>query len=74
MYLRGGTKCYWLKWDNDWSGGIDHRPVNPMHLREDMSCFWLRWKNHWCGLAHEQSDEAILVVTNCIDFAGISCL
>ena len=31
-------------------------------------------KNHWWGLEHEQLDEALLVVTNCIDFAGISCL
>ena len=20
IHLRDGTKCYWLKWDNDWSG------------------------------------------------------
>ena len=20
MHLRGGTKCYWLMWDNDWLG------------------------------------------------------
>ena len=28
-------------------------------------------KNHWWGLEHEQLDEALLVVTNCIDFAGM---
>ena len=74
MNLRGGTKCYWLKWDNDCSGGGDNRPVNPMHLREDTSCFSLKRKNDWWGLEHEQFDEELLVVTNCIDFAGISCL
>ena len=83
MHLRGGTKCYWLEWDNDWLGGGDNRPVNPMHLREDTSCFslkwkndwWaLKWKNDWWGLEHEQFDESLLVVTNCIDFAGISYL
>ena len=73
MHLRGGTKCYWLKWDNDWLGGGDNRPVNPMRLREDTSCFSLKWKNDWWGLEHEQFDEALLV-TNCIDFAGISYL
>ena len=74
MNLRGGTKCYWLKWDNDCSGGGDNRPVNPMHSKEDTSCFPLKWKNHWWGLEHEQFDESLLVVTDCIDFAGISCL
>ena len=73
MHLRGGTKCYWLKWDNDWSGGGVNRPVNPMHLREDTSCFSLKWKNHWWGLEHEQFDEELMVVTNCTDFAGTSC-
>ena len=73
MHLRGGTKCYWLEWDNDWLGGGDNRPVNPMRLREDTSCFSLKWKNDWWGLEHEQFDEALLV-TNCIDFAGISYL
>ena len=47
MHLRGGTKCYWLKWDNDWWGGGDNRPVNPVHLREDTSCFSLKRKNDW---------------------------
>ena len=46
--LRYGPTCYWLKWDNDWSGEGDDRPVNPMHLREDTSCLSLEWKNH-CG-------------------------
>ena len=32
MHLSGGAKCYWLTWDNDWSGAWDNRPVNPMHL------------------------------------------
>ena len=72
MHLRGGTKCCWLRWDNDWWGGGDNRPVKPMHLREDTSRFSLKWKNDWWGLHLEQFDEALLVVTNCIDFAGIS--
>ena len=74
MRLRDGTKCYWLMWDNDWLSARDNRPVNPIHFREDTSCFSLKWKNHWWGLEHEQFDEALLVVTNCIDFAVISCL
>ena len=45
-----------------------------MHFREDTSCFSLKWKNQWLGLEHEQFDEALLVVMNCIDCAGISCL
>ena len=74
MHLRDGAKYYWLMWNNDWLGDWDHRPVNPMHLREDSSCFSLKWKNHWWGLEHEQFDEALLVVTNSTDLAGISCL
>ena len=45
-----------------------------MRLKEDTSCFSLKWNNRWWRLEHEQFDEALLVVTNCIDFAGISCL
>ena len=52
-HLIGGTKCYWLKWDNDWLGAWANRPVNPLNLREDTSCFSLKWKNHWWGLEHE---------------------
>ena len=74
MHLRGGTKRYWLKWDNDWSGEGDNRPVNSMHLRDDTLCFSLKWKKDWWGLQHEQSDEALLVVTNCVDFADVYCL
>ena len=47
MYLRGGTKCYWLMWDNDWLGAEDNRPVNPTHFREGTSCFSLMWDNDW---------------------------
>ena len=56
IHLRGGTKCCWLKWDNDWLRGWDNRPVNPMHLREkhvvySLECVgftrgvlsWVRW-------------------------------
>ena len=80
MQLRGGTKCiswchlwgafYWLKWDNDWLGAWDNRPVNPMHPRETPPVSRFKRKNRWWGLEHEQFDLALLVVTNCVDFYG----
>ena len=48
------------------------RPVHPMHFRVGTSSFSLKMKSYWSGLGHTQFDK-VLLVTNCIGLAGISC-
>ena len=50
MHRGGGTKCSWLKWDNDCLGVGDNRPVNPLHFKEGTSCLSLKWDHDWSGL------------------------
>ena len=48
------------------------RPVHPMHFRVGTSSFSLKMKSYWSGLGRTQFDK-VLLVTNCIGLAGISC-
>lgn len=59
-------------------GGVvegNNHPMNPINFREGTSRFSLKSNNDWWYGGHAQLDnEALLMVTHCIDFVFTSCL